>query len=88
MFLQAPQSGHGTSPRRRFRVVIPITSNTAILLVNLVNSMVFSIPSVKAATLAEIAPVAAACPAANRVAALIVEDASAAGTDRRNRVFG
>jgi hypothetical protein len=42
--------------------------------------MAFSTPSVRAATLTEISPEAAACPAANRLAALIVEDTTEVGT--------
>jgi hypothetical protein len=40
----------------------------------------FGTPSVRAVTFAEIAPEAAACPAAYRFAALIVEDSTAVGT--------
>src|SRR5437870_2464936 len=42
--------------------------------------MVFSTPSVRAATSAEIAPAAAACPAANGLAALTVENTNHLGT--------
>src|SRR5262249_45949444 len=53
---------------------------TAIMLLSFVMNIVFSTPSVRTATLTEIAPVAAAFPAANSVAALIVEDITEAGT--------
>src|SRR5713226_3660541 len=43
--------------------------------------MAFTTPSVRAATLAEITPVAAALPAANRLAALIVDATRAGGAD-------
>jgi hypothetical protein len=46
------------------------TSTTATIL-SFVSNMVFNTPSVRAATLTEIIP--AACPAANRLAALMVE---------------
>src|SRR5215475_5771965 len=42
--------------------------------------MLFRTPSVRAATLPETAPVAAACPAEKRLAALIVEDTTGLGT--------
>ena len=59
--------------------VKPRTSTTARTVLSLVNNMAFITPSVRAATLTEIAP-AAAFPAASRLAALIVEDATEAGT--------
>ena len=48
-------------------------STTAVAILSLVSNMVFSTPSVRAATLTEITP--AACPAANKLAALIVDSA-------------
>src|SRR5262245_62409407 len=44
-------------------------------------NMAFITPSVRAATLAEITPGAAACPAATRVTALIVDATRAGGAD-------
>ena len=58
----------------------PRTSTTARTVLSLVNNIAFITPSVRAATWTEIVPVAAAFPAASRLAALIVEDATEAGT--------
>jgi hypothetical protein len=57
-----------------------MTSNTTDTASSLVRNIAFSTPSVRAATLTEIAPVAAACPAVSSVAALIVEDTTEVGT--------
>jgi hypothetical protein len=53
---------------------------TAIAVLILVTNMVFNTPSVRAATLAEMRPAAATCPAAKKAAALIVEDTTEGGT--------
>ena len=57
-------------------LAIATTSSTASTVLSLFSSMVFSTPSVRAATLTEIA----ACPAAQRLAALIVDITTEAGT--------
>src|SRR6516162_5143645 len=55
-------------------------NSSAVAILSLVRNMAFSTPSVKAATLAEITPVAAACPAATLSAALTVELKRSGGT--------
>src|SRR5262249_61994739 len=77
--------GGGLPPRadavREVRTVPPIamsprTSTTATAALSLLISMAFSTPSARTATFTGVA----ACPAAQRLAALIVEDTTAAGT--------
>src|SRR5437763_7565098 len=55
------------------------TSRIVVTPFSLLINMAFSTPSVRAATLTEIPP-AAACPAANRLAALLKEDTTEDGT--------
>ena len=59
----------------------PTASSTAVAILSLVSTMAFSTPSVRAATVTEVTPEAAACPAANRPAALIVETTTEVGAD-------
>src|SRR5262249_42464071 len=78
--------GGGLPPRadavREVRTVPPIamrprTSTRATAALSLLISMAFSTPSARTATFTGVA----ACPAAQRLAALIVEDTTEAGTD-------
>src|SRR3954453_14734896 len=56
-------------------------SSNAVTVFNFVSNMNFTIPSVRAITLAEIGPVAAIFPSAIDVTALIVEHITEGGTD-------
>lgn len=68
-----------TMMERQAKPTAANSSSTAVVLFSFVTSMVFSTPSVRAATLTEIRPVVA-CPAAKKLAAWIVEDTTEAGT--------
>src|SRR5262245_2464544 len=64
------------SPPPPIKVITSITASTPLILVP---NMAFTTPSVRATTLAETTP--AACPAASRLAALIVDATRAGGAD-------
>src|SRR5207247_3076036 len=73
-------AGRGNSSRLAPAARTAATKTTADAVLSLVSNMVRSTPSVRAATLAETAPEAAARPAAKRLAALIVDDNTEVGT--------
>src|SRR5262249_57122105 len=73
----APGGGHPAGPAPA--ATSANVTSTAVASFSLVSNMVFSTPSVRAATLAG-TTVVAACPPANRFAALTVLDANVTGT--------